>query len=226
MYTVILFIISVVIGEYFVNKNRNNKEYCERYSGGGNRHMGCNRTILLHYLHMEFKSKQEIISNDQKQNHTGERLPEGLRSQIKQMLSEGKSQRQIQSETGVSAHTIVGIRKSMPALDEKSWKKNVMETLRDVVSRGASRLSDEIDDIPITAMPVSLGILIDKINVLNDQPTAVVEHRMRITHDEINNILLDANVIDEKPLTESCKSGSLAENSHEQRQDIQQQEGT
>jgi hypothetical protein len=177
---------------------------------------------------MEFKSKEEIISNDQKQNHTGERLPEALREQIKQMLSEGRSQREIQRETGVSAHTVVGIRRSMPALDDKGWKKNVIETLRDVVSRGASRLSDEIDDIPITAMPVSLGILIDKINVLNDQPTAVVEHRMRITHDEINNILLDANVIDENPLTSSCESGSLAENSHEprQKQSVQKQEGT
>lgn len=188
--------------------------------------MGCNSRNLIHYLHMEFKSKQEIISNDQTQNHTGERLPEELRNRVKQMLSEGKSQREIQAETNVSAHTIVGIRKLMPALDEKSWKKNVMETLRDVVSRGASRLSNEIDDIPITAMPVSIAILIDKINVLNDQPTAVVEHRMRITHDEINNILLDANVIDEKPLTESLDSGKMPLNSHEQQRHIQEQEGT
>jgi hypothetical protein len=165
---------------------------------------------------MEFKSKQEIISNDQTQNHTGERLPEELRERIKQMLAEGASQRKIQAETGVSAHTVVGIRKSMPALDEKGWKKEVVEKLRSVVSRGASRLSDEIDDIPITAMPVSLGILIDKINVLNDQPTAVVEHRMRITHDEINNILMDIEIISETPLTSEGESVNLTENTHEQ----------
>ena len=70
---------------------------------------------------MDFKSKQEIISNDQTQNHTGERLPEELRNKIKQMLADGASQRNIQAETGVSAHTVVGIRKSMPALDEKGW---------------------------------------------------------------------------------------------------------
>ena len=133
------------------------------------------------------------------------------------MLADGASQRKIQQETGVSAHTVVGIRKSMPAMDEKGWKKEVVEKLRNVVSRGASRLSDEIDDIPITAMPVSLGILIDKINVLNDQPTAVVEHRMRITHDEINNILLDAEIISETPLTGAGESVNLSENSHEER---------
>ena len=165
---------------------------------------------------MDFKSKQEIISNDQTQNHTGERLPEELRNKIKQMLADGASQRNIQAETGVSAHTVVGIRKSMPALDEKGWKKEVVEKLRNVVSRGASRLSDEIDDIPITAMPVSLGILIDKINVLNDQPTAVVEHRMRITHDEINNILQDIEIISETPLTTEGESVNLSENTHEQ----------
>lgn len=179
--------------------------------------MGCNKDILILHLHMEFKSKQEIISNDQTQNHTGERLPEELRERIKQMLADGASQRKIQQETGVSAHTVVGIRKSMPAMDEKGWKKEVVEKLRNVVSRGASRLSDEIDDIPITAMPVSLGILIDKINVLNDQPTAVVEHRMRITHDEINNILLDAEIISETPLTGAGESVNLSENSHEER---------
>lgn len=155
---------------------------------------------------MEFKSKNEIIGNDQKQNHTGERLPEPLREKIKQMITDGHTQREIQEETGVSAHTVVGIRKSMPALDEKAWKKNVVSTLRNVVGKGANRLNEEIDSIPITAMPISLGILIDKINLLNDQPTAVVEHRMRITHDEINNIILDANVIDEKPLTEEGKN--------------------
>ena len=178
--------------------------------------MGCNVTILLLHFPMEFKSKQEIISKDQTQNHTGERLPEELRERIKQMLAEGASQRKIQAETGVSAHTVVGIRKSMPALDEKGWKKEVVEKLRSVVSRGASRLSDEIDDIPITAMPVSLGILIDKINVLNDQPTAVVEHRMRITHDEINNILMDIEIISETPLTSEGESVNLTENTHEQ----------
>ncbi len=178
--------------------------------------MGCNMSILILHFRMEFKSKQEIISNDQTQNHTGERLPEELQNKIKQMIADGASQRKIQAETGVSAHTVVGIRKSMPALDEKGWKKEVVEKLRNVVSRGASRLSDEIDDIPITAMPVSLGILIDKINVLNDQPTAVVEHRMRITHDEINNILLNAEIISDTPLTSGGEIVNLDENSHEQ----------
>lgn len=183
--------------------------------------------MVIHYCRMEFKSKQEIIGNDQKQNHTGERLPEPVRERIKQMIMEGHTQREIQEETGVSAHTVVGIRKSMPALDEKSWKKNMVNTLRNVVSKGANRLNDEIDSIPITAMPISLGILIDKINVLNDQPTAVVEHRMRITHDEINSIILDADVIDEKPLTETGKQENVVDAYEQQRQQsVQEQEGT
>jgi len=176
---------------------------------------------------MEFKSKQEIISNDQTQNHTGERLPEALREQIKQLISEGHSQRDIQEKTGVSAHTVVGIRKSMPTLDEKGWKKNVVNKLRSVVSKGADRLNEEIDNIPITAMPISLGILIDKINVLNDQPTAVIEHRMRITHDDINNIILEADVIDEKSLTEGGKQESVVDAYEQTRHEsIQEQQGT
>jgi hypothetical protein len=140
---------------------------------------------------MEFKSKDEIISNDQKQNHTGERIPEKTRNRIQEMLLQGLSQKEIIAETGVSQHTVVGIRKAMPALDEKTWKKNVADTLRHVVNRGANRLQEEIMDIPITAIPISLAVLIDKINVLSDQPTAVTEHRMRITHEELNNICLD-----------------------------------
>lgn len=210
-----------------VNKNWQDQEGREHYSGGNKRHMGCNKpNVLLHFV-MEFKSKNEIIGNDQKQNHTGERLPEPLREKIKQMITEGHTQREIQEATGVSAHTVVGIRKSMPALDDKAWRKNVVNTLRNVVGKGASRLNEEIDNIPITAMPISLGILIDKINLLNDQPTAVVEHRMRITHDEINNIILDANVIDEKSLTDGGKQESVG-NAYEQNrhQDVQEQEGT
>lgn len=140
---------------------------------------------------MEFKSKDEIISNDQKQNHTGERIPAETRNKIQEMLTQGCSQREIIAETGVSQHTVVGIRKAMPALDEKTWKKNVVETLRHVVNRGANRLQEEINEIPITAMPISLAVLIDKINVLSDQPTAVTEHRMRITHEELNDVLLN-----------------------------------
>jgi len=149
---------------------------------------------------MEYKSKEEIISNDQKQNHTGERIPEETRNKIQEMLKQGCTQKEIIAETGVSQHTVVGIRKAMPALDEKTWKKSVVDTLRHVVSRGANRLQEEVNDIPITSMPVSLAVLIDKINVLSDQPTAVTEHRMRITHEELNSMILDVTE-EKKPLT-------------------------
>jgi hypothetical protein len=164
---------------------------------------------------MEYKSKDEIISNDQKQNHTGERIPEETRSKIQEMLKQGSTQKEIIAETGVSQHTVVGIRKAMPALDEKTWKKSVVDTLRHVVNRGANRLQEEIDDIPITSMPISLAVLIDKINVLSDQPTAVTEHRMRITHEELNNWILDVTP-EIKPLTTEVETVKV-EDHHEKR---------
>ena len=64
-------------------------------------------------------------------------------------------------------------------------------------------------------MPISLAVLIDKINVLSDQPTAVTEHRMRITHEELNNMILDVTP-EKNPLTMEVKTVKV--NDHHEKQ--------
>jgi hypothetical protein len=44
-------------------------------------------------------------------------------------------------------------------------------------------------------MPVSLAILIDKIAVLQDQPTVIVESRLKISHEHLNK-MLSGEIID------------------------------
>jgi hypothetical protein len=56
--------------------------------------------------------------------------------------------------------------------------------------KGASRLNNEIENIHPNFLPTALGIIIDKIGLLQDQPTAVVEHRIqRVSQDDINLML-------------------------------------
>jgi hypothetical protein len=156
---------------------------------------------------MEYESKFERVKTNSKRGR-GENLPQEKRDQIQWMTQEGYTQREIKEETGVSDSTVVAVRQDMgdKDIDIGNYKKQTADIFKRIVMRGAKRLDDEIDKIPIGAMPVSLAILIDKIAILQDQPTVIIENRLRVTHDDINKYL-QGEVIDlpvsEKPESEN-----------------------
>jgi len=64
------------------------------------------------------------------------------------------------------------------------------------------RLVEEVGDLPVGQLPLAIAILTDKAMALNDQPTNVTEHRLRISHDSLNE-MLNGKVIDVTPSPET-----------------------
>ena len=140
--------------------------------------------------------KQERIRTDIGSRHTGNQLPKEKRDDIERRLKEGEGIRHISREVGSSEHTVTAIKNSMetgPNL--QSWKKNVANNLMEFVAKGAQRLNNEVDNIPIGSLPLAIAIAQDKALTLNDQPTHVTEHRLAISHDDIGR-LIKGEVID------------------------------
>ena len=71
-----------------------------------------------------------------------------------------------------------------------------------IVSRGSTRLLEEIENIPAGQLPLAIAIMTDKVLALQDAPTVIVEHRLRVSHDDIN-AMLKGDIIDLPPAKES-----------------------
>jgi hypothetical protein len=71
-----------------------------------------------------------------------------------------------------------------------------------IVSRGSTRLLEEIENIPAGQLPLAIAIMTDKVLALQDAPTVVVEHRLRVSHEDIN-AMIKGDVIDLPPAKDS-----------------------
>jgi hypothetical protein len=56
-------------------------------------------------------------------------------------------------------------------------------------------LLSEIDNISPASLPLAIAIMADKVMALQDAPTIVVEHRLRVSHNDIN-AMIKGEVID------------------------------
>lgn len=139
---------------------------------------------------MEYDSKYERVKNDQKST-TLQKLSKEKKEQIVWMTEQGHTQKDIEEKVGVSSHTVVAVRNDMgdSNLDLGTYKKRTSDLFKSIILKGAHRLDAEIDDLPITQMPLALAILIDKVQTLNDQPVVVTEHRLKIKHEDINRMI-------------------------------------
>ena len=124
--------------------------------------------------------------------HTGDGIPTEKKAKIQQLLTEGMSANQIAQELQTSRNTVHAIRDKMEdagKFELGTWKKQTVASLAKFVSKGSSRLEQEVDNIPAGQLPLALAIAIDKIIALQDAPAVVVEHRLRISTDDINVLL-------------------------------------
>lgn len=150
---------------------------------------------------MEYKSKSERLSTNPSQKTTGKKLPKEKQVKIKQMLEDGCGANEIVRETGVNKPTILAVRNDLDdskGFELGTWKKNTANTLSQIVTKGSTRLLSEIDNINPAQLPLALAILTDKIMALQDAPAVIVEHRLRVSHDDIN-AMLKGEVIDVTP---------------------------
>lgn len=149
---------------------------------------------------MDFESDPERLPSNPSTRSTGEGLTDDQRNRVLGMLKDGVSVNEIVDQTGHSKHTILAIRRAHEdagGLNLQSWKKATAATMAAIVAKGSTRLLEEIENIPAGQLPLALAIMTDKVLALQDAPTVVVEHRLRVSHEDINKMLkAEADVID------------------------------
>lgn len=96
-----------------------------------------------------------------------------------------------------STHVVTALRRQDDeerSVDVPAWKRHTAASLARFVAQGSERLVQEVANIPLGQLPVAVAIAIDKINALHDQPQTVVEHRLRVSQEQISAMILDGCV--------------------------------
>lgn len=158
---------------------------------------------------MEYESSKERLSTNPSIQVTGKKIPKEKRDKVIELLQDGQGASAVVEATGVSKPTVLAIRKDTEdnkGFELGTWKKQTATLLSQIVTRGSTRLLDEIENIPAGQLPLAIAIMVDKVQALQDAPTVIVEHRLRVSHEDINSMLrgdiIDVPSQQEKKLTE------------------------
>ncbi len=147
-------------------------------------------------------SPDRLPTNPSKKGFNLKKLDPAKRAKAIEMMDAGETMAGISRELAIGKDTAIAIRRQEEdkrgGLDINTWKKKTAATLSEVVNRGAQRLLDgEIENIPAGQLPLALAILTDKVLALQEAPAVIVEHRLRVSHEDINRMLRgEAEVID------------------------------
>lgn len=145
---------------------------------------------------MEYEPKPEKIRTDIKSRHKGTRIPKEKRDEIEKRLESGEGIVATAKAVGSSEHTVTAIRDTMK--DVNAWKQGHRVNLMAAAQKMGERLLNEVDNISPSQLPLAIAIITDKALSLNDQPTTVTEHRLRISHEDLDK-MLRGQVIDIPP---------------------------
>ena len=151
---------------------------------------------------MEYESSKERLSTNPSLQVTGKKIPKEKRDKVISALQDGQGTSAVVEATGVSKATVLAIRKDTEdnkGFELGTWKKQTANLLSQIVTKGSTRLLDAIDDIPAGQLPLAIAIMVDKVAALQDAPTVIVEHRLRVSHEDINS-MLKGDIVDIKPI--------------------------
>jgi hypothetical protein len=154
---------------------------------------------------MDYESSPERLSTNPTHKRTGKNLPKETQEKVQEMLKDGSGASEINQVTGVNRTTVIAMRQNMESNSEfqlGTWKKQTATLMSQIVSRGSTRLLEEIENIPAGQLPLAIAIMTDKVLALQDAPTIVVEHRLRVSHEDIN-AMIKGDIIDLPPAKES-----------------------
>ena len=158
---------------------------------------------------MEYESSKERLSTNPSIQVTGKKVAKEKRDKVIELLKDGQGTSAVVEATGVSKSSVIAIRKDTEdnkGFELGTWKKQTANLLSQIVTKGSTRLLDAIDDIPAGQLPLAIAIMVDKVAALQDAPTVIVEHRLRVSHEDINSMLkgdiVDIKPIDQKDLTQ------------------------
>lgn len=148
---------------------------------------------------MEYEPKPERIRTDIKSRHKGTKIPKEKREEIEKRLEAGEGIVSTAKAVGSSEHTVSAIRNDLTkGVDTNAWKKAHGANLMAAAARMGERLLVEVDNLSPSQLPLAIAIITDKALSLNDQPTTVTEHRLKISHDDLDK-MLRGQVIDLPP---------------------------
>lgn len=155
---------------------------------------------------MDYESKSDLLSTNPTGEVSGKGISPERRKRVVELLMQGKTNEEVATESGVSKPVVIAIKKqeAVNGFSINEWKRNISTALASIVSKGADRLSVEIEKIPAGQLPLAIAILTDKILALQDAPTTIVEHRLRVSHEDINK-MIKGEIIDLKQSVDKPK---------------------
>ena len=103
--------------------------------------------------------------------HTGELVPDSLRTKALAMLVEGKGINAVANELQLGCHTVSAIKDRAvehdPIFAAAWFQRNMTMKMRRFAERGIDRMIEEVDEMSLASLPVGVAIAIDKLAVLN-----------------------------------------------------------
>jgi len=133
-----------------------------------------------------------------------------------ELLRAGRGIDEIAKDQRMSPNNVMAIKRQMPEVTglNDEFKTATVRNLKSFVQQASQKLVDEIDSLHVSQIPIAMGIAIDKILTLQDQPQAVVEHRFSIDHASLDRLLksrgaelarakevvIDAQVVVDRPV--------------------------
>jgi hypothetical protein len=163
----------------------------------------------IFYIQMDYESSPEPLPTNHTKPNAGKRLSPEKIKQVEDLLKAGHGVNSVQEQTKVSNNSIIGIKQRLDqqsGFESGTWKKNTARLMQQIVTRGSERLMTEIDNIPAGQLPLAIAIMTDKALILQDAPSVVVEHRLKVSHHDIN-AMLRGEIIDVTPKQNSVDSG-------------------
>lgn len=144
--------------------------------------------------------KHRLLPTNTSGDINGNKIPQDKKDLVIKLYASGKTNEQVAKESGVSKPVCIAIKKQAASggLDVAEWKRQVSAMFAGIVHKGAERLMIDIDNIPAGQLPLALAILTDKILALQDAPQTIIEHRLKVSHEDINK-MLKGEVIDVTP---------------------------
>ena len=129
--------------------------------------------------------------------HTEERIKEML-----QARAEGLGVRACARIYKMSEHTVLAIEEKYSS-DVATLKKDLARDCRTAGRMAVSRMIAEMADMPKTSLPIIAGVMIDKMQVLEGEPSAIIGNHVGIAQEreDLNSMIAalpaaDQEVID------------------------------
>jgi hypothetical protein len=124
-------------------------------------------------------------------DHNASRVDPARRQAVEELLRAGRPIDEIAKLQRMSPNNVMAIKRSMPEATglNDEFKAATVRNLKSFVQQASQKLVDELDSLHVSQIPIAMGIAIDKIQALQDQPQAVVEHRFTIDHKSLDQLL-------------------------------------